>query len=62
MGNILLTIAEKTKERISLEEKAMPLAMLKEKIALRQAKEAATGTLLPNFLQALQKKRNVLHL
>lgn len=56
MKNILEIIAEKTKERILADEKAVPLAVLKEKIALRQAEENATGKKLPDFLQALQKK------
>ena len=56
MKNILEIIAEKTKERILADEKAVPLAVLKEKIALRQAEENATGKELPDFLQALKKK------
>ena len=56
MENILITIAEKTKIRVAEDEKNVPLAALKEKIAERQAMEAQTGRPLPDFYAALKKE------
>lgn len=53
--NILVTIAEKTKERVAQNEKDVPLSVLKDRIAVRMAMEKESGKALPDFLAALKK-------
>lgn len=55
MENILVKIAERTKERVADNEKDMPLPVLRESIAQRAAMEKENGRALPDFLSALKK-------
>ena len=55
MDNILITIAEKTKERVAENERVTPLARLQESISERICMEKETGHALPDFLSALKK-------
>jgi len=55
MSNILVEIADKTRERIKEEEAKTPLSEVQKKIEARIAKEKAANKPLPDFLQALKK-------
>ena len=55
MENILSVIAAHTRQRVMLQEQAVPLPVLRERIAARQAREAAEHRPLPDFLSALKK-------
>ena len=55
MSNILVEIANKTRERISEEEKKTPLSEVQKKIEERIAREKAENRPLPDFLAALKK-------
>ena len=55
MANILEAIAEKTRERIAVCEREIPLSQVKEQIRLRMEKEEKSGRPLPDFLEALRK-------
>ena len=54
MENILLTIAEKTRQRIREEEKKLPAGSLRKLTEEKIRRERESGKSLPDFLKALK--------
>lgn len=54
--NILNTIAEKTRERISEKERELPLEKLKLEVYSRIQSDNKNGKILPDFLEALKRE------